>query len=213
MLKPLSFTLFLASLPIACGATGDTLAFSRSNLGAGNPLASFADCPALDASVTATGLDHSIVIAKACVKDDAGKYYAIPFGASQGSPLLLPPGHKYAFVYEFGAGWVPTADAAASAARAYVTAYVAPTGVTPAVPASGNATAEATPAASTQDVSSTVALDGDVLTHTLTDAPPDGVWVFSQLDFTRLYAAYIAAHPEPWIGGFSANFVTRDPQP
>jgi hypothetical protein len=212
MVRPFASTVILASFPAlacACSSSADTLAFSSAGLGTATPLASFADCPRLDASVTATGLDHSIVITKACVKDDAGRYYALPFSGSQTFPLFLPSGHKYAFVYEFGSGWVPSADTVASAARAYLTTYVAPDGVTP----QGGSTAVGTPAASTQDTASTAVLDGDVLTHALTDAPPTGAWVFSQLDFGKLYAAYIAAHPGPWIGGFSANFVTRDPQP
>ena len=196
-----------ATLALAVGGcSGETLGFSHQTLSAPTPLHSMSECPTLDPSVTAVGLDGSVVITKACVEDDQGSYYAIPFSDSSSALLVVPSGHKYSVVYEFGSGWVPDAAVVARAAHAYLTttgACAASGGA-----AGGNAQAVACVAMPQVPVASTATLQGNLLKHSLSGAPPQGAWVFSDLDFAVLYASYIASHSETWLGGFTANFET-----
>ncbi len=207
-----SWLVFAGSAAATCvfagGCSADKLDFTgapvRTQL-LSTSLNSLDQCPTLDPSTTAVGPDGSVVIEKACVEDDEGKYYAIPFSDTATNELVVPPGHAYSFVYQFGSEWVPTAGAAAAAgaASAVVSTPAPPCAVSVVNYSGGNATATACGGPVTETpVASTLALRGHVLVHTVTDAPPAGHLVASSLDLRVLL-------PSRGLDiGFSANFQT-----
>jgi hypothetical protein len=192
----------------AAGCSADNLDFTRTTRqNQSATLSSLDQCPTLDPSLTAVGPDGSVVVEKACVEDDEGHYYAIPFSDTIATELVVPPGHKYAFVYQFGSGWVPTAAAAAAAgaASATVSTPIPPCNVSVVQYGGGNATASTCGGPVTEiPVASTLSVRGNVVSHQLTDPPPAGHLVASALDLRVLL---------PMRGldlGFSANFQTGD---
>jgi hypothetical protein len=208
------------SLPVLLGCTnGETLAFTQQSplSTPATPLAALADCPTLAASLTATAEDGSRIVMKACVKDEHGNYYAVPFSDNAGAgPLVVPPGPKYAFVYEFGTGWTPAADSLGTAVSANgMLIEGAIPGGSAAEGGSGgaqNGTAQAMPAGPNGPLASTSALDGNVLTQTLADAPASHYWIFSTLNLAAMFPSYFAAHANwaPGGLGFSSSFVVGD---
>ena len=192
----------------ATGCSADNLDFTRAPVHTqALSLVSLAQCPTLDPSTTAVGPDGTVVIEKACVEDDEGKYYAIPFSDTAGGFLVVPPGHTYSFVYQFGSGWVPTAAAAAAAGAASAVVSTPPPSCDVSVVdySSGNATATACggPVTATP-VASILAVRGNLLVHTVTGPAPAGHLVASTLDLRVLL-------PSRGLDiGFGANFLTGD---
>jgi hypothetical protein len=194
----------------AAGCSADHLDFTKAPVQTqALTLPSLDQCPTLDPSTTAVGPDGSVVIKKACVEDEEGRFYAIPFSDTAAGVLLVPTGHTYSFVYEFGNEWVPTVAAAASAGAASAAVSTPPPPCTVSVVEydGGNATATACGGPVTETpVASTLAVRGDLLVHTVTAPPPAGLLVTSSLDLGVLL---------PGRGldtglGFSANFQTGD---
>ncbi len=197
----------------AAGCSADHLDFTKAPVQAVQTkalsLPSLDQCPTLDPSTTAVGPDGSVVIEKACVEDEEGRFYATPFSDTAAGVLVVPAGHTYSFVYEFGSEWVPTAAAAASAgaASAVVSSPAPPCSVSFVDFDGGNATATACGGPVTDTpVASTLALRGDLLVHTVTAPPPAGHLVASSLDLRVLLPGRGLD-----IGlGFSASFQTGD---
>jgi hypothetical protein len=207
-----SWLVLVGSAAAACvsaaGCSADPLDFTKAPVQTqALTLPSVDQCPTLDPSTTAVGPDGSVVIEKACVEDEEGRFYATPFSDTAAGVLVVPAGHTYSFVYEFGNGWVPTAAAAASAgaASAVVSTPPPPCTVSLVDYDGGNATATACGGPVTETpVASTLAVRGDLLVHTVTAPPPAGLLVSSSLDLRVLL---------PGRGldiGFSANFLTGD---
>lgn len=200
----------LAAAACACvaGCSADHLDFTKAPVHTqALSLPSLDQCPTLDPSTTAVGPDGSVVIEKACVEDDAGKYYSIPFSDTATGVLVVPPGHTYSFVYRFGSEWIPTAAAvaAAGAGGVVVSTPLAPCDISVVEYSGQNATATACGGPVTQTpVDSSLTLRGDVLTQTLTAAPPAAHLVQSTLDLRVLL-------PSRGLDiGFAANFQTGD---
>jgi hypothetical protein len=203
----LGFVAAAASV-FAVGCSADNLDFNKTPVTTqALTLRSLDQCPMLDPSLTAVGPDGSVVIEKACVEDDEGHYYSIPFSDTVATELVVPPGHKYAFVYQFGSGWVPTdaAAAAAGAASASVSTPIAPCSVSVVQYSGGNAAASACGGPVTETpVASTLTVHGNLVVHQVTDPPPAAHLVSSTLDLRVLL---------PLRGldiGFGANFQTGD---
>jgi hypothetical protein len=195
----------------AAGCSADHLDFTKAPVQTVQTkaltLTSLDQCPTLDPSTTAVGPDGSVVIEKACVEDEEGRFYAIPFSDTAAGVLVVPTGHTYSFVYEFGNEWVPTAAAAASAgaASAVVSTPPPPCALSVVDYDGGNATVTACGGPVTETpVASTLAVRGDLLVHTVTAPPPPGLLVSSSLDLRVLL---------PGRGldiGFSGSFQTGD---
>ncbi len=201
------------SLPlvlVGCGGKVDTLAFARTTQGESTPLGSFDDCPVLASNVTAVAGNGQVMITKACFKDDLGKYYdALLSDGPVPSPGLavLPAGRKYAFVVQFGDGWVPTAAAAATPDVAR--AYAAPDNIYSEGPCM-----ELPEDREANRVAATATLAGNVLTFALTDGVPSGDQVDTTLDFGLLYPTVYASTPGEIAYGFNARFyVDHAPSP
>ncbi len=207
-----SWLVFVGPAAAACvsvsGCSADNLAFTKAPVRTqALSLASLDQCPTLDPSTTAVGPDGTVVIQKACVEDDTGKYYAIPFSDTAAGFLVVPPGHTYSFVYQFGSGWAPTAAAAAAAGAASAVVSTPPASCDVSVIDYGNGNASATacggPVTETP-VASTLAVRGNLLVHAVTDPPPAGHLVASSLDLRVLL-------PSRGLDiGFSSNFLTGD---
>ena len=203
-----SWLAFVAPAAAACiaGCSADNLAFTQSPIHTqALSLHSLDQCPTLDPSTTAVGPDGSVIIKKACVEDEEGNYYAVPFSDTSMGVLVVPPGHTYSFLYEFGSGWVPTAAAAAAAGAASAVVSTPPPPCEPSVVDYGgnntSVTACGGPVTYTP-VASTLSLRGDILVHTVTDPPPADHLVGSALDLRVLL-------PSRGLDiGFSANFLT-----
>ena len=205
-----SWLFFVGPAAVACvcvaGCSADNLHFTKTPIRTqALSLSSLDQCPTFDPSTTAVGPDGSMIIEKACVEDDEGKYYAIPFSDTSAGVLVVPPGHTYSFVYQFGSGWVPTAAAAAAAgaASAVVSTPDPPCDVSAINYSGGNGMATACGGPVTETpVASTLAVRGDVLTHTVTAPPPAAHVVTSTLDLRVLL-------PSRGLDiGFGANFET-----
>jgi hypothetical protein len=174
------------------------------------PVNSLDDCPKLDRSVTATGPDGSVIIEKACVVDDQGKYYVIPFSDTDTGVLVVPNGHKYSVVYQFGSEWVPHVTDLTNVAEAelHPTHFESCSTKTLEEDRAMCQPEPITPEAST------VELHGNVLTHSMTDPLPPDVWAFSNLSFGALYptdpnfATNIGPDGSGFGFGFTANFQT-----
>jgi hypothetical protein len=196
------------SLPMllaGCGAKADTLAFANTTQGESVPLASFDDCPLLAANVTQTDQNGNIVIARACFKDDTGKYYDALYSDGPEPPgpglAVLPAGRKYAFVVQFTDAWIPPASAATSpeAARAYASVdNIFSEEACMQLPEDNEANRVAT----------TTTLAGNTLTVSLNDGVPAGEQVVPIIDFSKIYPALPACSFESFSMG-CINFNGR----
>jgi hypothetical protein len=150
-----------------------------------------AECPAISSDDGVLGSDGTLVIEKVCVEDEQGNYYAPPRSAL----LIVPPEHQYTFLYQFGAHWIPSADALQSRGAANATMATCDT---------HGGSLEACSGGPTRPLEFTLSLQENVLSQSSNNGWGPNVRITSNLDLTVLL---------PSLGlnvAWSASYVTHE---